>query len=65
MIVTSCLIPVLVLVFYLWMANLLLGINIEAPAAALKARATSLKTPPRRRSQGRGHQRARAGREGV
>lgn len=58
MIVTSCLIPVLVLVFYLWMANLLLGINIEAPAAALKARATSLKTPPRRRSQGEGITRA-------
>lgn len=58
MIVTSCLIPVLVLIFYLWMANLLLGINIEAPAAALKARATSLKTPPRRRPQGEGITRA-------
>lgn len=39
MIVTSCVIPILVLVFFLWVGNTLLGINIDAPAAALTARA--------------------------
>lgn len=43
MIVTSCLIPLLVLVFFLWAANLLLGINIDAPMGALAARAQRVK----------------------
>lgn len=43
MLVTSCVIPVLVLLFFLWMANLLLGINIDAPTRALSARASRMK----------------------
>ena len=43
MLVTSCVIPVLVLLFFLWMANLLLSINIDAPARALSARASRMK----------------------
>ena len=41
MIVTSCAIPVLVLLFFLWMAHMLLGIKVGIPRAALhqKARA--------------------------
>ncbi|MDO4437417.1 MAG: hypothetical protein Q4B77_05640 [Coriobacteriaceae bacterium] len=34
MLVTSCLIPILVLFFYFWMAKILLGIQIDMPAAA-------------------------------
>lgn len=34
MLVTSCLIPLLVLLFYFWMANILLGMNIDVPTAA-------------------------------
>ena len=47
MIVTSCVIPALVLLFFLWMANLLLGIDVSAPVAALQARGKRLATPPR------------------
>ena len=47
MIVTSCVIPVLVLLFFLWMANLLLGIDVSAPVAALQARGKRLATPPK------------------
>ena len=36
MIVTSCVIPLLVLAFFLWAANLVLGINVSAPMAMLK-----------------------------
>lgn len=43
MLVTSCVIPILVLLFFLWMANLLLGINIDAPTRALAARAQRMK----------------------
>lgn len=43
MLVTSCVIPVLVLLFFLWMANLLLGINIEAPRQMLASRAQRMK----------------------
>lgn len=43
MLVTSCVIPVLVLLFFLWMANLLLGINIEAPRQMLASRARRMK----------------------
>lgn len=39
MIVTSCVVPILVLVFFLWVANMLLGIKIEVPVAALQQRA--------------------------
>lgn len=39
MIVTSCIIPLLVLVFLLWAAKLILGINVEAPMALLRPRA--------------------------
>lgn len=48
MIVTSCLIPIVVLVFFLWMAKLILGINIDAPMNALKARGNRLKARPQR-----------------
>ena len=34
MLVTSCLIPILVLLFYFWMAKILLGVNIDIPAVA-------------------------------
>ena len=33
MLVTSCLIPLLVLLFYFWMAKILLGVNIDIHAA--------------------------------
>lgn len=39
MIVTSCIIPLLVLAFLLWAAKLILGINVEAPMGLLKPRA--------------------------
>lgn len=38
MIVTSCVIPLLVLAFLLWVAKLVLGINVEAPMALLRPR---------------------------
>lgn len=38
MLVTSCVIPILVLLFFLWAANLILGINIEAPMRAMRPR---------------------------
>ncbi len=38
MLVTSCVIPILVLLFFLWTANLILGINIEAPVRAIRPR---------------------------
>ena len=34
MLVTSCLIPILVLLFYFWVAKILLGVNIDIPATA-------------------------------
>lgn len=39
MVVTSCAMPVLVLLLFLWVANMLLGIKIEVPVAALQQRA--------------------------
>ena len=36
MIVTSCVIPILVLAFFLWLSNMFLGINIEAPMQRLR-----------------------------
>ena len=38
MIVTSCIIPILVLLFFLWLTKTILGVNIEIPAGALKPR---------------------------
>lgn len=43
MIVTSCIIPILVLLFFLWMANLLLGINVDVPRHMLAQRAQRMK----------------------
>lgn len=39
MVVTSCAVPVLVLLLFLWVANMLLGIKIEVPVTALQQRA--------------------------
>lgn len=39
MVVTSCVVPILVLVFFLWVANMLLGIKVEIPVATLKEQA--------------------------
>lgn len=36
---TSCAIPILVLLFFLWITNMLLGIKIDVPVSALKQRA--------------------------
>lgn len=38
MIVTSCVIPIVVLVFYLWIANMLLGIDVSTPKNFLSGR---------------------------
>ena len=38
MLVTSCVIPILVLLFFLWAANLILGINVETPMRAVRPR---------------------------
>ena len=46
MVVTSCVIPILVLVFFLWMANLILGINVDVPMNALRARGARLTRKP-------------------
>lgn len=46
MIVTSCVIPLLVLVFLLWAAKLILGINVEAPMALLRPRSLRGKRGP-------------------
>lgn len=45
--VTSCVIPILVLLFFLWTANVLLGIDVSAPAGALAARGKRLVTSPK------------------
>lgn len=52
MIVTSCVIPILVLLFFLWMANLLLGIDVSTPVAALRASGKRLATPPKMKRRG-------------
>lgn len=48
MVVTSCLIPIVVLLFFLGMAKLVLGINIDVPMATLKAQGERLKSRPQR-----------------
>ena len=40
MIVTSCVIPILVLLFFLWLAKTILGVNIEVPITAIRPRST-------------------------
>lgn len=47
MVVTSCVIPVIVLLFFLWVANAILGIDVSAPMGALRGRARRL-IPARR-----------------
>lgn len=47
MVVTSCVIPVIVLLFFLWVANAILGIDVSAPMGALRGRARRL-VPARR-----------------
>lgn len=41
---TSCAIPILVLLFFLWIANMLLGIKIDVPVSALKQRARNARS---------------------
>ena len=38
MIVTSCIIPILVLVFFLWLVKVILGIDVSAPVGMLRPR---------------------------
>jgi hypothetical protein len=38
MIVTSCVIPILVLLFFLWLAKTILGVRIEVPVSAVTPR---------------------------
>jgi len=38
MIVTSCIIPILVLIFFLWLIKLILGVNIDVPLSMLRPR---------------------------
>ena len=47
MVVTSCVIPVIVLLFFLWVANAILGIDVSTPMGALRGRARRL-VPARR-----------------
>ncbi|NJE79950.1 hypothetical protein E0L17_01175 [Olsenella sp. SW781] len=47
MVVTSCVIPLIVLLFFLWVANAILGIDVSAPMGALRGRARRL-VPARR-----------------
>lgn len=49
MVVTSCVIPVIVLLFFLWVANAILGIDVSAPMGALRGRARRLVPAPRGR----------------
>ncbi|MBR0404863.1 MAG: hypothetical protein IJI68_06625 [Eggerthellaceae bacterium] len=41
MIVISCIIPILVLVFFLWIVKLILGVNVEVPMGMLRPGAVS------------------------
>lgn len=47
MVVTSCVIPVLVLLFSLWVANTLLGIDVSTPTNVLRERAKKMKPRPK------------------
>ena len=53
MIVTSCIIPVLVLVFFLWLVKIILGVNIDVPMRLLQPRAIrhiTRRIPPNHKS---------------
>lgn len=54
MVVTSCAIPLLVLVLFLWLAKTVLGADVDAPMGALRARADRLAAPVRRPGGPRG-----------
>lgn len=45
MIVTSCVIPVLVLLFFLWLAKTILGVRIEVPVSAIRLRSSKRLRP--------------------
>lgn len=47
MVITSCVIPILVLLFSLWVANTLLGIDVSTPTNALRERAKKMKPRPK------------------
>ncbi len=47
MIVTSCIIPLLVLVFFLWLVKSLLGVSVEMPMGWLRPRSFKHKIHPR------------------
>lgn len=36
LLVTSCLIPILVLIFFVWLVKMLLGLNIDIPTSVRK-----------------------------
>ena len=38
MVVTSCIIPIVVLVFFLWLAKIILGVDVSAPAQMIRPR---------------------------
>ena len=40
MIVTSCVIPILVLLFFIWLAKTILGVRVEVPVGAFHPRAS-------------------------
>lgn len=48
MIVTSCVVPILVLVFLLWIANLLLGIKVEIPVSEIQQHAHAVRRNARK-----------------
>lgn len=52
LIVTSCLIPLLTLLFFLWMANVLLNIDVGAPRQAIAVRTQRLLTLNGRKASG-------------
>ena len=45
MIVTSCVIPVIVLLFFLWLAKTILGVRIEVPVSAIRLRSSKRLRP--------------------
>ena len=45
MLVTSCLIPILVIVFFLWLVRLIVGINIQLPGLGTAAKAAARRHP--------------------
>lgn len=47
MVVTSCVIPIMVLLFSLWIGNTLLGIDVSAPTNMLRKRAKKMQPRPK------------------